>query len=429
MSKILGYPGDFVWGTAVAAHQVEGGNVNDWSEWELKNAEKLAKEAFDRYANVVPDWNAIKGQATDPQNYISGLACDHYHRYKVDIAILKSLGIKAFRFSVEWSRIEPENGKFSDKELEHYREVVQELKNNGIEPWITLWHRTNPLWVENLGGWENKEIVGYYLRFAEKTVRYLGDRVKFWMPINEPVMSFYGGYLGGIYPPGKKDLFAAWKVFRNFSIAHKGAYKIIHDCVADSKVGIPHAVLYTEPYKDRWYNQILVKFLDYFVNWKFLNEVKDSSDFIGVQYYSRRLFNLTLKSNHGHIQLIEEIKPQGCVSDMGWEVYPRGLYFFLKELSKRCHKPIYITENGIADAKDVNREQFIKEHLLWIGRAIEEGVNVKGYFYWSLLDNLEWNKGFWPKFGLVEVNHKTFERKIRDSAYKFSEIIKNNYLD
>jgi len=419
-------PEGFIWGVSISAHQVEGGNINDWSEWELKNAERLAREAPDKFADIVSDWDVIKNQATDPQNYISGLACDHYHRYKEDIAILKSLGIKAFRFSVEWSRIEPENGQFNNKELEHYCAVVQELKNNDIEPWVMLWHRTNPLWIAKLGDWENSQTVSYYLRFVEKVVERLGANVRFWMPINEPIMSFYGGYLGGIYPPGKKNLFAAWKVFRNFSNAHKSAYKIIHKLNPDSKVGIPHSVLYTEPYEGKWYNRMLTRLLDYFVNWRILNEIENSTDFIGVQYYSRRIFNLTLKLNNGRMQFIEEIKPKDRKSDMGWEVYPQGLHLFLKELNKRYNKPIYITENGIADAKDASREHFIKDHLSSIGRAIAEDVDIRGYFYWSLLDNLEWDKGFWPRFGLVEVDRKTFERKIRGSAYKFSEIIKNN---
>ncbi len=202
------FPKDFVWGASTSAHQIEGGNRNDWSQWEIKNADRLAREAEGKFASIVPDWELIKAQAADPQNYVSGRAADHYRRYKEDIAIAKELGLKAFRFSLEWSRIEPRQGEFNEEALAHYRGVIDELKRNGIEPWITLWHRTNPVWIADMGGWENRQTVDFYLRYAETAVRRFGD-VKIWMPLNEPIMSLSGGYLGGVYPPSKKSLPAA----------------------------------------------------------------------------------------------------------------------------------------------------------------------------------------------------------------------------
>lgn len=421
------YPTNFVWGTSTSAHQVEGNNHNDWSEWELQNAERLAKEAPEKYADLVYDWESIKDQATNPANYISGQASDHYNRYAEDIETMESLGIKAYRFSIEWSRIEPKEGQWNETAIEHYKEVVRALKASGIEPFITLWHRTNPLWIRDIDDWQNKNTVNFYLRYVEKMLEIFKDDVRFWMPLNEPIMSLAGGYLGGIYPPNKKNPLRALKVFRNFALAHNGAYAIIHKYRPDAQVGIPHAAVYADPHLNKWRNRVVVKLLNYLANHRFLNAIEDHVDFIGVQYYHRGVIHLTL--NKYLLPSVEVIRQSGPKSDMGWEIYPQGMYNVIIDLATKYRKPIYVTENGVTDAKDRIRAEYIVGHLKAIHRAIAEGVDVRGYFYWSLLDNLEWDKGFWPRFGLVEVNYVTKERKVRPSALKYAAIIKNNGID
>jgi beta-glucosidase len=421
-SSRVKFPEDFLWGTSISAHQTEGFNVNDWSEWEHHNAARLAAEAEEMFASKVPDWEKIKPLATNPSNYISGRASDHYARYKEDIALIKQLGIKAFRFSIEWSRIEPKEGQYNQEAIDHYGDLINELKKAGIMPVVTLHHRTNPLWVRDQKDWQNKKTVDDFGRYVAKVVSLFKDDVKFWMPVNEPIMSLAGGYLGGIYPPGIKNIFSALKVFRNFVKAQNKAYQIIHGTVVGANVGLSHAAVYAEPYKNRFLNRIIVNLLHYLANHLILKRAV--YDFIGVQYYSRGLANLTFGKYF--LPKVIQMPPQGTLTDMGWEIYPEGLYRFIKDIAGKYRKPIYVTENGITDASDTLRADYIKQHLAVLDRAIKEGFDIRGYFYWAFLDNLEWDKGFWPRFGLIEVNYQNYERKIRPSGRAYSEIIKNS---
>ncbi len=355
----LEFPKNFYWGAATSAHQVEGGNHNDWSEWEKTTGHEE-----------------------------SGRACDHYNRFREDFDIAKSLNQNAHRFSIEWSRIEPEEGRWDEKEIAHYREVINALRGRGIEPFVTLWHWTLPVWVAKQGGWENKKTIDNFARYAEKIVKSY-PKVKFWITLNEPDFFALNGYLLGIRPPQRKSIFKFFRVLNNLARAHNKAYEIIHAWEFGFQVGIVHN--------------------DIYFNW-FLNKISKHQDFIGLDYYQYYK------------------RGMGWRSDMGWPIYPEGIYHVLKDL-KKYNKPIYITENGVADAKDIHREKFIKEHLKYIHKAISEGVDVRGYFYWSLLDNFEWDKGFWSRFGLVEIDYKTMERRIRQSAYEYAKIVKKNGLE
>ena len=401
---IFQFPKNFYWGSATSNYQVEGGNHNDWSEWEKENAERLAKETEKKFGHL-QNWSEIKKEAQNPQNYISGRACDHYNRYEEDFDIAKSLEHSAHRFSIEWSRIEPEEGKFNEREIEHYRKVIKALRGRGIEPFITLWHWPIPIWLRDKGGWENKKVIDYFSRYAEKIVSSLKDDVKFWITINEPEIYANNSYLKGVWPPQEKSLFSYLRVVKNLIKVHRKVYRIIKTINPNSQLGIAKNNIYFEGWQ--------LFLINWWWNFYFLNQIKNYQDFIGLNYYFHRRF---LKNKN-------EI-----ISDLGWEIYPEGIYYVLKDL-KRYNKPIYITENGVADAKDKKREKFIKEHLRYVYKAIQEGVDVRGYFYWSLLDNFEWDKGFWPRFGLVEVDYKTGERKIRPSAYEYAEIIKENALN
>jgi beta-glucosidase len=411
-----------LWGASISSHQTEGNNFNDWTEWEKLNASRLASEAAGKFQEQVPDWPLIEQEATDPQNYISGISTDHYRKFPEDIAIAKRLGLKALRFSLEWSRIQPQPGVFDQEAIAHYKKVVETLVAAGMEPVVTIHHRTLPVWVRDQGGWAAKKAVSAYGEYVRRMLAEL-PAVKFWMPINEPVLYVAGGYLGGVYPPGKRNIFKAWLAFRNLAQANNLAYGLIHKARPDAVVGMPHAALYVCPEKDRWYDHLAVQLVHYFGNWRMLNRTK--YDFIGVQYYTRAVVDVRFK--HGIMPTIIDVLQHPKVkTDMGWEIYPEGLYQFLKALAVRYDKPIYITENGITDKRDRLRADFIRQHLTATQRAIADGADVRGYFYWSLLDNQEWDKGFWPRFGLVGVDRQTLARTVRPSAEEYGNIIRNN---
>ena len=410
----LRFPDGFLWGAATASHQVEGGNINNWSQWEQKNAKQKAQSAKQK------DWpQYLLKKYPSPlneENYISGRACDHYHLFEQDFDIAKVLGFNAYRFSIEWSRIEPEEGRFNEIEIEHYRQVIKALCARGIEPFVTLWHWPIPLWLDKKGGWKSGKIVDYFERYTEKFVTSLKEEVRFWITLNEPEIFSGNSYLKGIWPPQSKNLISYLRVFSNLAKAHKKAFKIIKKINPQAQIGIAKNNIYFEAYKDRTANRILKSFIDWWWNFHFLNQIKDHQDFIGLNHYFHNRINYGFGKNENK-----------KLSDLGWELYPESIYYVLKDL-KKYNKPIYITENGLADAIDQNREWFITESLKNVHRAIDQDVDVHGYLYWSLLDNFEWDKGFWPRFGLVEVDYKTLERKIRSSAYKYAEICKSNQL-
>lgn len=427
MNKL--FPNNFFWGAATSSHQVEGSQHNDWTEWEAKNSVRLAEEAPKRFSRVAPRWEEIKAEATNPANYISGICDDSYTRYKEDIQLVKSLGLNAYRFSLEWSRFEPTEGAWEQTAVDHYRAIINELKANGIEPWITIWHRSLPVWTDTQGGWEKKKTIVDYARFVKKVVAEYKEDVRFWMPLNEPEFEIIGGYLGGAYPPEKKNLLAAYKAFNHLAEAHRQAFTIIHELRPDAMVGIPHAALAVDGYKNKFFNRKLAQVISYFTNWKYLNAIQHHMDFVGVQYYTRGTINLTWKlraQNTAGVPFVEQIEKGLPKSDMGWEIDPSGITPYLEECWRRYQKPIVITENGLPDKHDTYRGQFIQDILSEVHAAIQKGIDIRGYFHWSLLDNFEWDKGFWPRFGLAAIDRTTQERTLRPSARRYADIIKDN---
>ena len=412
--KTLKFPEGFLWGAATSAYQVEGGNRNDWSEWEKKNAKRLAEEAKTKWAK----WQQEKfPEMFDPKNYICGRACDHYNRYEEDLGIAKSLGLNAFRISIEWSRIEPEEGKFDEKEIEHYRKVIEAIRARGMEPFVTLWHYTLPLWLADKKGIINKNFPVYFSRYAKLMAERFSDLCKFWITLNEPSVVISHSFLAGIRPPQKKNLYLAWKAYRKIMTAHNLAYDEIKKISSENKIGFANNIKYFEPYRNSILDKLIVKIVDYWGNWVYYDLSKSKNDFIALQHYFR--FRLKFP---GRVMLESK-----NLTDLGWEIYPKGLYKILVD-ARRYNLPIYITEFGLADSKDQKREKYIKDSLRWIFRAIEEGVKIKGILYWSFLDNFEWDKGFWPRFGLVEMDYKTMERKIRPSAYEYAKICRESKL-
>ena len=387
------FPKDFYFGTATSAHQIEGNNVhNDW--WRAEQEGKLPHK--------------------------SGKAADSYNRYEEDFDLAKDMGLGAHRLSIEWSRIEPEEGKFDEQEIEHYKKVLAALRKCGIEPFVTLHHFTNPTWFADKGGWANKKAPAYFEKYVRYVAERLGEDVRYWVTINEPLIVNSAGYLSGRWPPFRRG--NIWGFLRaNFHMAeaHKRAYSAIHDIVPGAQVGIAKNNNYIEAGSGLFYvaNKVLAFALSYFKNFLFLDRIRNYQDFIGLNYY-----------NHYNVSILRGLyQGSGEKSDFGWEIYPEGIYHTALGLHRRYKKPIYITENGIADSGDTKRPAFIKNHLSWLHRAIEEGVDVRGYFYWSLLDNFEWSEGFTQRFGLIEVDFDTQKRTPRPSAKVYGEIIKNSH--
>lgn len=414
--KILQFPKNFYWGTATSAYQVEGGIKNDWSEWEPRNAERLARKAKSYWR----DWQ-IKNfpEMLKPRNYICRKACDHYNRFEEDFDLAKKMNTNAYRFSIEWSRVEPEEGKFNKKAVEYYRKVLQALRKREMESFVTLCHYATPTWIAQRGGLNNKKFPFYFSRYAEFVIQNLGNLAHFWLTFNEPNNVIGNAYLVGRWPPQKKGPLSALRAYKIIAQAHNQAFDKIHRVSKEAKVGIANMLNFNEPHRKKSIlDKIAVAVADYFGNKKMLNLTKGRHDFLGVQYYF-----------HNRIKFPYKIKNKNReVSDLGWEIYPQGLYHILKWF-KKCNLPIYITENGLADAKDEKRARFIVHHLKWIHKAIEEGVDVRGYFHWSLMDNFEWSKGFWPRFGLIEIDYKTLKRIPRPSSKIYAEICKNNAIE
>lgn len=386
MKHRVRFPEGFKWGAACASYQVEGGIENcDWAEGARNNQ--------------VP---------------ICGQACDHYNRYESDFDTAQKLGHNSHRLSIEWARIEPEEGKFDLKEAAHYRNVIKSLKARGLEPFVTLWHFTQPLWFVQAGGFENSKSVERFSRYAEFVAKELLADVTFVQTINEPLVWAGNGYINGYWPPFKKrNWLSYFRVLRNLVRSHKAAYKMIKMVRPEIAVSIASHNMYFEGRGTNPINQILAWLHSWIWNRCFLNRISKHMDFIGLNQYFYKPIGK---------------RPELPKSDMGWDIYPESLYHVLIELG-RYGKPVYITENGLADHDDSRRKDFIVDYLFQVNRAIKNGVDVRGYFYWSLLDNYEWAHGFDKRFGLIEVNFTTQERAIRPSAFVFKEICESNSLE
>ncbi|MFC1704170.1 glycoside hydrolase family 1 protein [Candidatus Omnitrophota bacterium] len=398
------FPKKFLWGAATSSHQVEGLNtLNDWWDWEEKGNVKER----------------------------SGKACNHYELFPQDFELAKRLNHNAHRFSIEWSRIEPKDNCWDENALKHYREVVVALKERDLEPIATLHHFTNPLWFFQQGGWLNKKASYYFHRYVGRVIDFLGKDVRYWITINEPVVFAYHSYLMGKWPPGHTSLKSTFRVLSNLATAHRNAYETIHEKYA--KQGWLHplvsiaknAEVFSPCPAFPWVLNHLPVFLRHQIyNKYFFKKVHGYLDFIGLNYYTREVVRCSLKkadilfgencnSYHRHCKTLNY---------MGWSVSPEGLFEILHWL-KRYKLPILITENGTCDDDDSRRAHYIKGHLQQIERALQCSIPIFGYLYWSLLDNFEWDNGFGPRFGLIDVDYATFKRTIRQSALEYKDYI------
>lgn len=400
--QTLKFPKNFLWGSSTSAYQVEGGCVkSDWWEFEKKPGKIANGDRSFRNA-------------------------DHYQLYEEDFDLSKELNLNAHRLSIEWSRLEPEEGKWDNKEIEHYRSVFKALNDRQTKIMLTLHHFTNPTWFAKKGAFSKKKNVRYFTLFVEKVVELYGAEIDFWITINEPMIYITQSYVQGVWPPEKKSLWAGYRIFRNMARAHKEAYKIIHRGIPGSQVGIANNNISVVSYEKHSITEMIyVRFIDYLWNHVFVNFTKGYHDFLGLNYYFHQRVENRKEKRHSFDIFVDIRKEKREVSDMGWEVYPEGIFDALLDL-KQYNLPIYITENGIASLNDDRRARFLVAYLQAVYRAINAGVPIKGYFYWSLLDNFEWDKGYAPRFGLIDVDYKTLTRKIRASGLLYSIIAREN---
>jgi len=428
------FPKGFMWGASLSAHQAEGGNHNQWTVWELANSYRLAKNSEKQYS-WLRNWQQIAEQAQDPANYISGRAADHFNRYESDFDILKKLNINTFRFGIEWSRIEPEEGQWNEAAIQHYKKYIAALKKRRIQPVITLWHFTMPVWFAEMGGFEKRQNIEYFVRFVKKIAKDLIIPCGWVITINEPNSYIGMSYLDGLWPPDKRSPVDAFLLFGNFAAAHKQIYNHLKRLEPKLMVGVATNCNNGQPKRRRNpFDRVVAASANYWWNWWFLDRIRGYQDFVGFNYYNTDYFKgLSRKNpsryNKHHMGQRGPHKgnrhnPPGPRSDLGWYMEPSGLYTLIMQVAKRYKKPIIITETGVADATDRYRQWWLEETLQAVSRANAENANVLGYFVWSLLDNFEWAQGWWPKFGLVKIDRQNnLKRELRPSAKWLAQYI------
>lgn len=397
----LRFPEGFVWGAGTSAHQVEGGNrYNDW--W-----------AFEQ-----------QGRIRDGE--VSGDAGDWWHRYGPDLTIAADHGHTATKVSIEWSRIEREPGVFDEEALRHYAEMLGTARRLGLKTYVVLHHFTNPLWLEATGCWENADTPRRFASFARVAAEHLGHLVDAWITVNEPMLVAAFGYVVGYWPPERASWAAGLRAAGNLMRGHRLAYEELKAADPDKPVGVAvNATDFQLSASPGLWERLLLTPFDWFANLWFLDRVRPQLDFVGLQYYSRTTVRQLVFGDPAGGPLGDDLP----VSDIGWAIFPQGLYNVVVRTWRRYRLPIYITENGIADHADVHRKPFIQDHLRCLHDAIAKGADVRGYFHWALIDNFEWREGYGPRFGLIEIDYATQERRVRDSAHYYAGICRANGLE
>jgi beta-glucosidase len=387
------FPASFEWGTATAAHQIEGQNWNnDWWEWEHRPGSGVAEP--------------------------SGDACDSWNRWSEDVAIVRELGLRTYRFSLEWSRIEPEPGQWSRASIDHYRRIAEALLDAGIQPVVTFHHFSSPRWFAARGGWTAPDAPAIFARFCERAAGELAPVLGRVCTINEPGVVAIMGHLMGMFPPGVSDENEWRRATDTLCLAHRSAVEAIRNAAPGVPVGLTVAMSdYQvleggEAKRDEIRGMLEDVYLD----------AVEGDDFVGVQTYSRA-----------------RIGPGGWVGPepgvpvlpLGYEYYPQALAATIRRASQYTGGgvPILVTENGIGTDDDAQRIAYVKAALAGVAECLEEGIDVRGYTYWSLLDNFEWTFGYGPKFGLVEVDRETFVRRLKPSAKFFADVVRHNGYD
>jgi beta-glucosidase len=403
------FPDEFLWGTATSAHQVEGNNINS-DGWLL---EHLPNSAF-----------------SEP----SGDACDHYHRYKQDIALMAKLGFNAYRFSIEWARIEPEEGEFSLAELEHYRRVLGACHENGLKPVVTLHHFTSPRWLIREGGWIDEKTPARFARYAETVSKHLGDLITAACTFNEPNIA---PLLSTLLPfkfreqpfwetaaaafgvsPDRLGIFQFTDSTQMREVmfkAHKMGFEALHDGPNAFPVGLTLALIDILPVEG---GQETADKMRYQLGGQYLEKLQHD-DFVGVQTYSRMLVG-----PDGRMPPPED----ALKNQMGDEFFPESIGGTIRYAARTAKIPIMVTENGLASLDDILRQRFYERAIQSVGECLQDGIDVRGYFCWSAFDNFEWNSGYGPKFGIIAVDRLTQKRTPKPSAFMVGQIAQENQI-
>jgi len=427
---------DFIWGVATASYQIEGAYDKDGR----------GESIWDRFSKT--PGKVLKGHTGD-------VACDHYHRYKEDIALIKDLGVDSYRFSLAWPRIIPEgSGAVNQKGIDFYKRLIDELLDQGISPAVTVYHWDLPQVLEDKGGWLNRDTAKHLRDFAAVAFEEFNYGVDKWITLNEPWCSAYLGYGSGEQAPGKKDFAANINASHHLLLAHGLALEAYRELNLTEDIGITFNLSHHYPVSDkpedldatriadgllnRWYLDPvfkgaypadmteLIKLVEPFVKEGDLDLISKPNDFLGINMYSR---NIVKADENGQPQSQPAVHP---VTAMGWEIYPESLYDLLVRVDKDYGPiPIYITENGAAfddrvengKVHDAKRTDYLERHFAQAARAIEAGIPLKGYYVWSLLDNFEWAFGYERRFGIIYVDFDTQERIMKDSAIWYKQFL------
>jgi len=376
------FPERFSWGTSTSGYQTEGGGSNtDW--WRYERAEGT--------------------HCTE----VSGDACDSWNRYEQDLDLIAELGLNSYRLSVEWARIEPQRGEFDSNALAHYRAMLEACHARDIVPVVTLHHFTLPLWVADLGGFECPEIASLMGTYARVVGDALGDLIGVACTVNEPNIVALMGYLMGLFPPAQSD----WKRFSKVNVALRACHVAMRDALRSTPGEYPIGItLSMHEYEALPGGEELVESIRNETEDEYLRAVGDD-DFVGVQCYTKLVF--------GPDGLVAH--PEGELTEMGYLFWPQSVEFTIRRTASMVDIPIIMTENGIGTDDDEQRIRYLTQALAGLSNVIADGIDVRGYFQWSLLDNFEWTFGYRPKFGIVAVDRTTFERTPKPSAHWYAE--------
>jgi beta-glucosidase len=445
------FPSDFVWGTATASYQIEGATREDG-----------------RGASIWDAFAATPGAIADGSN--GDIADDHYHRYLEDVALMADLGVNAYRFSIAWSRIQPDGtGRANPRGIDFYRRLSESLLERGITPYATLYHWDLPLALEQAGGWLSRDTADRFGEYAHETSAALGDLVKHWITLNEPWCGAFLGYASGIHAPGKTLGTRSAQAAHHLLLGHGRAVSAVRAAAPDSQVGITLNLYSVKPASDSEADLDAARRIDGLQNRLFLEpvltgaypadvigdlgqeewfsanpatdaaEIAAPLDFLGINYYSRHtvaagLADATVASSNPGSEFVEFVDTGAAKTLMGWEIHPDGLIDVLEQAHAYAPDlPLYITENGAAyedvvkadgTIDDDERLEYFRSHLASCSSAIEQGIPLKGYFAWSLMDNFEWAWGYSRRFGLVHVDYETQQRTVKKSGRWFADVVR-----
>ncbi|MCM3786309.1 GH1 family beta-glucosidase [Neobacillus mesonae] len=443
---IFQFPKDFKWGTATAAYQIEGAAQEDGR----------GPSIWDTFAKT-------PGKVFNGDN--GDIACDSYHRFEEDIELMKQLGIKTYRFSVSWTRILPDgDGEINQAGLDFYHRFVDKLLENDIEPFCTLYHWDLPQTLQDVGGWESQRTIEAFVKYSDIMFREFNGKVKSWLTFNEPWCIAFLSNLLGAHAPGNRDLQTALNVGHGLLLAHGKSVKKFRELGVEGKIGIAPNMEWAVPYSKSEADKAaserhIAWFADWFLDPVFKGEypqfmvdwfaeagakvevkpgdmeiISQPIDHLGVNYYT---MSVDRYNPDAGVLGFEQVDMGLVQTDIGWPVESRGLYEALHHLQKYGNIEIYITENGACindevengQVKDFRRISYLQQHIAQLHRAITDGINLKGYMAWSMMDNFEWAEGYRMRFGLVHVDYRSLVRTPKESFYWYQNVIRNNWLE